>query len=93
MKIHISHITQHNAWTSHKTHLMYVFLGRDNTLPVIIAADLNGQQVECLVALFKRFKRSIGGTIADIIGIPPNICSHKIQLILLKNHVLSTNKV
>ena len=28
----------------------------------------------------KRFKRAIGLTIADIIGIPPGICSHKIQL-------------
>ena len=26
------------------------------------------------------FKRAIGWTIADIIGIPPYICSHKIQL-------------
>ena len=61
-------------------HLMYVFLGRDNTLPVIIAADLNERQVECLVTVLKKFKRAIGWTIADIIGIPPGICSHKIQL-------------
>ena len=37
-------------------------------------------QVECLVNVLKRFKRVIGWTIADIIGIPPDICSHKIQL-------------
>ena len=28
------------------SHLRYVFLGRDDTLPVIIALDLNVQQVE-----------------------------------------------
>ena len=31
--------------------------------------------------VLKRFRRAIGWTIADIIGIPPGICSHKIQLI------------
>ena len=34
--------------------------------------------------MFKRFKRDIGLTIEDIIGIPPGICSHKIQL--MPNH-------
>ena len=33
-----------------------------------------------LVEMLKRFKRAIGWTIADIIGIPPVICSHNIQL-------------
>jgi len=61
-------------------HLRYVYLGEENTLPVIIAADLNASQVECLVTVLKKFKRAIGWTIADIIGIPPGICSHKIQL-------------
>ena len=31
--------------------------------------------------MLKRFKRDIGWTIADIIGILPGICSHKIQLV------------
>ncbi|WP_353806038.1 hypothetical protein, partial [Acinetobacter baumannii] len=35
-------------------HLRYVFLGRDDTLPLIIAADFNLQQVECLVEVLKR---------------------------------------
>ena len=61
-------------------HLRYVFLGKGDTLPVIIASDLNVHQVESLVEVLKRFKRAIGWTIADIIGIPPDICSHNIQL-------------
>ena len=59
-------------------HLRYVFLGRD-TLPVIIAYDLNVQQVESLVEVLKMFKRAIGLNIANIIGISLGICSHKIQ--------------
>ena len=61
-------------------HLRYEFLGKGDTLLVIIASDLNEQQVESLVKVLRRFKRVIGWTIADIIGIPPGICSHKIQL-------------
>ena len=61
-------------------HLRYEFLGDGDTLSVIIASDLDEQQVQSLVKVLKRFKRAIGWTIADIIGIPPGICSHKIQL-------------
>jgi len=53
-------------------------------LPVIIVSGLNVEQVECLVKVLKRFKRAIGSTISSIIGIPPDICSHKIQL--MPNH-------
>ena len=48
-------------------------------MTVIIASDLNEQQVESLVKVLKRFKKAIGWTIVDIIGIPASICSHKIQ--------------
>ena len=47
---------------------------------IIIVSDLNEQQVESLVKVLKSFKRAIGWTSADIIGIPPGFCSHKIQL-------------
>ena len=61
-------------------HLRYEFLGKGDILPVIIASDLDEQQVQSLVKVLKRFKRAIGWTITDIIGIPPGISSHKIQL-------------
>ena len=57
-------------------------MGKEDTFPVIIASDLNLHQVERLVKVLKRFKRAIRWTIVDIIGIPPGICSHKIQLML-----------
>ena len=34
-------------------HLRYVFLGKDDTFPVIIASDLNVHQVESLVSVKK----------------------------------------
>ena len=61
-------------------HLRYEFLGNGDTLPVIIASNLNEQHVESLVKVLKRFKRAIGWTITDIIGIPPSIFSHRIKL-------------
>ena len=71
-------------------HLRYEFLGNGDTLPVIIASDLNEQQVESLVKVLKRFKRAIGWTIVDIIGIPSGICSHKSNSCLIIRKVLST---
>ncbi|XP_054778430.1 uncharacterized protein LOC129286499 [Prosopis cineraria] len=44
----------------------YVYLEANNTLPVIIAADLNAQQEEQLVEVLKAHKKAIGWTIADI---------------------------
>lgn len=61
-------------------HLWCVVLGTDDTLPVIIASELNGKQVESLVEVLNRFKRAIGLTNAGIIRIPQCICSMKIKL-------------
>ena len=64
------------------SHLKYEFLGKGDTLPITISSYLNEQQVKRLVKVLKRFKRAIGWTIADIIGISPGICSHKMRLML-----------
>ena len=37
-------------------YLRNIFIGKGDILPVIIASDLNMQQVECLVKVLKRFK-------------------------------------
>ena len=73
-------------------HLNFVFLGRDDTLLVIIAVDLNGQQAECLVAVFKRFKQAICWTIADIIEIPPVFVSTKSNSCWIIYQALSTKE-
>ncbi|KAK1410576.1 hypothetical protein QVD17_37113 [Tagetes erecta] len=58
--------------------LKYAFLGEGETLPVIIAADLNQQQEKVLLKVLKNHKAAIGWTIADLKGISPSIVMHKI---------------
>ncbi|XP_075096259.1 uncharacterized protein LOC142174374 [Nicotiana tabacum] len=61
-------------------YLRYKFLGSYDTLPVIISSLLNDVQVEQLLNVLKEHRQAIGWTIADIRGIPAEICKHKIQL-------------
>jgi hypothetical protein len=60
--------------------LKYVFIGDNNTLPVIIATGLTNTQEEKLVKLLCDHKTAIGWTLADIKGISPSICMHHILL-------------
>ncbi|KAM6543139.1 hypothetical protein CsatB_007586 [Cannabis sativa] len=68
------------------SHLKYVYLGDGETLPVIISAMLGAQRECLLVDVLKKYKRAIGWTMADIKGISPSICMHKILLEDLCNH-------
>ncbi|XP_070022574.1 uncharacterized protein [Nicotiana sylvestris] len=61
-------------------HLRYEFLGPDSTLPVIISSDLLDMQVQQLLQVLKECKTVIGWTMADIKGISPTYCMHKILL-------------
>lgn len=47
---------------------------------VMIVADLIETEVESLLLLLQRFKRAIGWSIADTVGIPPGLCTHNIQI-------------
>ena len=49
-------------------HLRYEFLGNSDTLPVIIASDLNEQQVESLVKVLKGSKELLGGLLRTLLG-------------------------
>ncbi|KAK8600899.1 hypothetical protein V6N12_050744 [Hibiscus sabdariffa] len=49
-------------------HLKYVYLGEDETLPVIIAKGLTTEQEEKLVRILKEYKAAVGWTLADIKG-------------------------
>ncbi|KAL6553119.1 hypothetical protein OROGR_006961 [Orobanche gracilis] len=62
-------------------HLKYVYLGKNETLPVIISAELTPVQEKALIAVLERYKEAIGWTIADIRGISPAICMHRILLV------------
>ncbi|KAE8661092.1 DNA-directed RNA polymerase V subunit 5C-like [Hibiscus syriacus] len=61
-------------------HLKYVYLGSDETLPVIISANLTANQEQSLLSVLMQHKKAIGWTMADLKGISPTICMHKILL-------------
>ncbi|CAN6720941.1 unnamed protein product [Malus baccata var. baccata] len=62
------------------SHLKYIFLGKNETLPAIISSSLTAQEEEKLVRVLKEFKSALGWTLADIKGISPTTCMHHIFL-------------
>ncbi|KAL4298340.1 hypothetical protein GQ457_12G014070 [Hibiscus cannabinus] len=60
--------------------LKYAYLGNNETLPVIISSKLQADQEERLITTLRQHKEALGWTIADIKGISPTICMHKILL-------------
>uniref|UniRef100_A0A2N9IEQ5 RNA-directed DNA polymerase n=1 Tax=Fagus sylvatica TaxID=28930 RepID=A0A2N9IEQ5_FAGSY len=59
----------------------YAYLGLGETFPVvIISAALNEEQEGKLLCVLRDHKLALGWTIADIKGISPLICTHKIYL-------------
>ncbi|CAN6560284.1 unnamed protein product [Malus baccata var. baccata] len=61
-------------------HLKYVFLGDEETLPVIASSSLTALEEEKLIRVLKEHKTAIGWTLADIKGISPTTCMHRIFL-------------
>ncbi|XP_031247644.1 uncharacterized protein LOC116105351 [Pistacia vera] len=53
--------------------LKYVSLGPNKTLPMIIAANLDSEQEERLVAVLTTHKEAIGWSVADSQGISPSL--------------------
>ncbi|KAM5578091.1 hypothetical protein ABKV19_008423, partial [Rosa sericea] len=86
--IHIENVASLEATTYAPTlelkplpgHLKYVYLGDKETLPVIISSSLTPTQEGKLVDMLKRHKTAIGWTLADIRGISPTTCVHRILL-------------
>uniref|UniRef100_A0A2N9IPP2 Reverse transcriptase/retrotransposon-derived protein RNase H-like domain-containing protein n=1 Tax=Fagus sylvatica TaxID=28930 RepID=A0A2N9IPP2_FAGSY len=60
--------------------LKYAFLGQEETFPVVISSKLNDEQESKLLKILRMHKGAIGWTIADIKGISPLICTHRIYL-------------
>ncbi|KAK8573700.1 hypothetical protein V6N13_009788 [Hibiscus sabdariffa] len=61
-------------------HLKYAFLGENETLPVIISSGLSREEEDDLVEVLRAHKEAIGWTIADIKGLSPSTCMHKINI-------------
>ncbi|XP_073120574.1 uncharacterized protein [Henckelia pumila] len=62
------------------THLKYVFLGENDNLPVIISSSLTGEMEARLIDVLKNHKSVFSWKVADIKGINPSICMHKILM-------------
>ncbi|CAL2247441.1 unnamed protein product [Prunus armeniaca] len=61
-------------------HLKYVFLGDKETLPVIVSSSLTTVEEKKLVRVLHEYKTAIGWTLADIKGLSPTTCIHRILL-------------
>lgn len=61
-------------------HLKYIFLEEDETLPIIINAQLSEEEEAKVREVLGKYKEAIGWTLADIKGINPTICQHHIRL-------------
>ena len=60
--------------------LKYAFLGTDETFPMVISSKLDSLQDFKLLNVLRKHKGAIGWNIADIKGINPLICTHRIYL-------------
>ena len=60
--------------------LKYAYLGANNTYPVIINSSLSKEQEKELIQVLRQHKDAIGWTLADLKGISPSMCMHKILL-------------
>ncbi|KAA3461301.1 Retrovirus-related Pol polyprotein from transposon 17.6 [Gossypium australe] len=60
------------------SHLKYVYLGNNSTLPMIVSVELTEHQEELLIKVLKEFKKGICWTIVDIRGISPSFFMQKI---------------
>ncbi|KAA3458682.1 Retrovirus-related Pol polyprotein from transposon 17.6 [Gossypium australe] len=70
-------------------HLKYAYLGDNNTLPIVISAELTFDQKAKLLEVLKISKKVLGWTIADInriiVGEPSSMCTKKGGVIVVSN--------
>ncbi|XP_057747148.1 uncharacterized protein LOC130966372 [Arachis stenosperma] len=62
------------------SHLKYAFLEENQRFPVIIASELSSEEEGKLLDVLKKHKKAIGWSLADIVGIDPRKCMHRIFL-------------
>ena len=60
------------------SHLKYAYLGVESTLPVIISASLTALEEEKLLRVLRDHKHALGWSLADLKGIRPSMCMHRI---------------
>lgn len=62
------------------SHLRYAYLGESSTLPVIVLNSISKVEEERLLWVLRDNKTAIGWSIADIKGLSPSYCMHKILM-------------
>ena len=62
------------------SHLRYAYLGDASTLPVIISASLTTTTEDKLLRVLIDHKDALGWSLADLKGIRPSMCMHRILL-------------
>ena len=62
------------------SHLKYAYVGVESTLPVIISASLSALEEEKLLRVLREHKHALGWSLADLKGIRPSMCMHRILL-------------
>ena len=62
------------------SHLKYAYLGVASTLPVIISASLTELEEEKLLRVLRDHRNALGWSLADLKGIRPSMCMHRILL-------------
>ena len=62
------------------SHLKYAYLGVESTLPVIISSSLTEMEEEKLLRVLRDHKQALGWSLADLKGIRPSMCMHRILL-------------
>ena len=61
-------------------HLKYVFLGKERSKLVIIAANLTTEKKHKVVEILRKHKEAIAWSVEDLKGINPSICMYKILM-------------
>lgn len=62
------------------SHLKYVYLGDNNTLPVILSTGLSDVKIRKAMAVLKKMKKAIGWQMFDIIEINLAFCMPNIYM-------------
>jgi hypothetical protein len=60
--------------------LKYVFLNGDRNSPMIISDKLSNNETQKLVTTLEKYRSIIGYSLADLKGISPSFCTHRIPM-------------
>jgi len=79
-------------WKELPSHLKYVFLSKDASIPVIISSTLTPFEEEKLTRVLRGNEGALGWNISDLKGISLAYCMHKIHLDAEYKHVVQPQR-